>query len=80
LAEQRGHILKMPQCNFCKKQYEIPRGLTFVLLNGEALHFCSSKCQKNHKLGRVGKKTNWVRKEKKVKSVEVAKEKPAVKK
>jgi len=52
----------MPECSFCKSQYEIPRGLTFVLLSGELLHFCSSKCQKNHQLGRKGEKTNWVRK------------------
>jgi len=57
----------MTECSFCKKNYEIPRGLTFVLPNGELLYFCSSKCQKNYKLGRVGKKVNWVRKAKKVK-------------
>ncbi len=54
----------MPECSFCKKSYELPRGLTFVLGNGEVLYFCSSKCQKNNKLGRVGKKMNWVKKEK----------------
>ena len=57
----------MPECSFCKKHYEIPRGLAFVLESGEILYFCSSKCQKNHKLGRIGKKVNWVRKKKKVK-------------
>ena len=59
----------MPECSFCKKSYEIPRGMTFVLLNGEVLYFCSSKCQKNNKLGRIGKKTTWVKKEKKLKKV-----------
>jgi len=59
----------MPQCSFCKNQYEFPRGTTFVLPNGEVLYFCSSKCQKNNKLGRVGKKVNWVRKQKKVKEI-----------
>ena len=57
-----GQKLKMPECSFCKTQYEIPRGLTFVLPNGEILYFCSSKCQKNRKMGRNSKKVNWVRK------------------
>ena len=52
----------MPQCSFCKRQYEVPRGLTFVLPNGEILYFCSSKCQKNNRLGRNSKKVNWIRK------------------
>jgi len=72
----------MPECSFCKKNYTIPRGLTYVLESGAVLHFCSSKCQKNKKLGRKGEKTNWVRKkgkevkmeeEKTVKKVEVKK-------
>tara|TARA_Y100000310_G_scaffold298381_1_gene332288 strand:- start:15599 stop:15802 length:204 start_codon:yes stop_codon:yes gene_type:complete len=65
----------MPECSFCKRQYEFPRGMTLVLANGDLLRFCSSKCQKNNKLGRIGKKVNWVRKEKKVAKVsgEVAK-------
>ena len=52
----------MPECSFCKKNYNIPQGLTYVLVNGEILYFCSSKCQKNNKLGRRGDKTNWVKK------------------
>jgi len=52
----------MPQCSYCKKNYENPRGLTFVMTNGEILYFCSSKCQKNHKLGRKSEKVNWIRK------------------
>ncbi len=56
----------MPECSFCKTQYEFPRGMSLVLANGDVLYFCSSKCQKNNKLGRIGKKVNWVRKEKKV--------------
>ena len=56
----------MPKCSFCGKNYDVPHGLTFVLPNGEVLYFCSSKCWKNHKLGRRGDKRNWVRKNKKV--------------
>jgi len=60
----------MPECSFCKKPYDIPRGMPYVLISGEALHFCSSKCQKNNKLGRIGKKVKWVKKAKKVKKTE----------
>jgi len=60
----------MPKCSFCGEDYDVPRGLTYVLLNGEVLYFCSSKCQKNYKMGRRGDKQNWVRKVKKLKDRE----------
>lgn len=69
----------MPKCSFCGKMYDVPRGISFVLPNGTVLHFCSSKCFKNHKLGRVGKKTTWVVKEKKgQKKQEIVEEKQEV--
>lgn len=52
----------MPKCSFCGENYEFPRGLTLALNDGVVLHFCSSKCRKNWKLGRKSKKTEWVRK------------------
>lgn len=53
----------MPRCSFCKQNYEIPRGLTLILNDGNILYFCSSKCRKNQlKLKRDNKKVNWVRK------------------
>ncbi len=55
----------MPTCSFCKKNYEIPRGLTIFLLSGKSLHFCSSKCRRNMALKRDSKKVNWVKREKK---------------
>lgn len=55
----------MPKCSFCGKQYEIPRGLTFVLPSGDVLYFCSSKCEKNYKMGRKPKKQKWIKKSKK---------------
>ncbi len=58
----------MPKCSFCGKQYEWPRGLTFVKTDGTVLHFCSSKCRKNLKLGRKSKKVKWIKKEKKGKT------------
>ncbi len=52
----------MPACSFCKKNYEAPRGLTIFAFDGRSIFFCSSKCQRNAKLGRDSKKVNWVRK------------------
>lgn len=62
----------MPICSFCKKRYEIPRGITLILNDGRSLHFCGSKCKNNNRLGRDSKKVNWVRRDKKgeVESVE----------
>jgi large subunit ribosomal protein L24e len=51
----------MPTCSFCKRSFNAPRGITVFTLDGKALHFCKSKCRKNHKLGRDGRKVNWVR-------------------
>lgn len=59
----------MPKCVFCGTQYEIPRGLTFVMKDGTINHFCSSKCRKNKLMKR--RKVRWVLKEKKVKEVKV---------
>jgi large subunit ribosomal protein L24e len=52
----------MPKCSFCHSMYEFPRGLTYVLIDGTVMHFCSSKCRKNFKMGRKNKKVKWVRK------------------
>jgi len=53
----------MPRCSFCKQNYEFPRGLTYILNDGNILYFCSSKCRRNQlKLKRDNKRVNWVRK------------------
>ncbi len=52
----------MPKCSFCQASYEFPRGLTYVLIEGSVMHFCSSKCRKNFEMGRKNKKVKWVRK------------------
>jgi len=52
----------MPKCSFCKKPYEFPHGLTYVLNDGTVIHYCSSKCRKNHALKRKSHKTKWVKK------------------
>ena len=59
----------MPTCSFCKKIYRNPRGLTIFTFDGRSIFYCSSKCRRNAELGRDPKKTNWVKKTKKDKSV-----------
>jgi len=54
----------MPRCSFCKKYYKEPFGLTIFTSEGKAVHYCSSKCRKNHELGRDGKKLGWIKKRK----------------
>jgi ribosomal protein L24E len=54
----------MPTCMFCRKSFKEPRGLTIFTFDGRSVHFCSSKCRKNHELGRDGRKTKWVIKRK----------------
>ena len=55
----------MPKCSYCGKEYDIPRGLTFVTIDGTVKHLCSSKCRKNMKMNR--RKVRWISKKKKVK-------------
>lgn len=55
----------MPTCSFCKKEYEIFKGVTEVQKDGSLKFYCSSKCRKNAKLGRDSKKVLWVKKKKK---------------
>ncbi|MFZ5955445.1 MAG: 50S ribosomal protein L24e [Nanoarchaeota archaeon] len=56
----------MPVCSFCKKSYEIPRGMTIVQKDGTIKYFCSSKCRKNFEMGRDARKVKWVKKQKKI--------------
>jgi len=54
----------MPTCSFCKRHYEFPRGLTIFQLDGKTIHYCSSKCRRNHALKRDPRKVNWVKRDK----------------
>jgi large subunit ribosomal protein L24e len=60
----------MPSCSFCKKHYNLPRGLTVFTFDGRSVHFCSSKCKRNLDLKRDPKKVNWIKREKKGKKAE----------
>ena len=58
----------MPVCSFCKQQYEFPRGTTIVGKDSVVRYYCSSKCRKNAKIGRISKKVKWVTKSDAVKA------------
>ncbi|MFC1786470.1 50S ribosomal protein L24e [Halobacteriota archaeon] len=60
------------KCSFCGTSIELGTGKMFVRSDGDVYFFCSSKCENNFALGRVPRKTGWVRK--KVKKM--AKNKP----
>jgi large subunit ribosomal protein L24e len=49
------------KCSFCGKTIPKGRGKMLVKNDGRAFHFCGSKCQKNHSLGRDGKRTAWTK-------------------
>ncbi|UCC91583.1 MAG: 50S ribosomal protein L24e [Candidatus Aenigmatarchaeota archaeon] len=54
------------KCSMCKSNIPKGSGKMFVRNDGKIFYFCSSKCQKNWKLGRVAKKLKWASSEKKV--------------
>jgi len=50
------------KCSFCGREIEPGTGKMLVLNDGTILYFCSSKCEKNWRLGRDPRKVEWVRK------------------
>ncbi|MFZ1971180.1 MAG: 50S ribosomal protein L24e [Candidatus Nanoarchaeia archaeon] len=60
----------MPKCSYCGKDYELPRGLTFVKTDGNVKYLCSSKCRKNMLMGK--RKVRWILKSKDKKKVSKA--------
>ena len=69
----------MPTCSFCRRRYKEPRGLTIFTFDGRSIHYCSSKCRRNHKLKRDPRKVNWVKRDKKMNKSEKIAEKIAEK-
>ncbi|NIO19480.1 MAG: 50S ribosomal protein L24e [Candidatus Aenigmarchaeota archaeon] len=55
------------KCSTCKNNVQKGSGKMFVRNDGRVFYFCSSKCQKNWKLGREPKKLKWVSSTKKEK-------------
>jgi|TARA_Y100000310_G_scaffold31664_1_gene30002 ribosomal protein L24E len=58
----------MPECSYCGKLYDLHKGLTLVLKDGNIKHLCSSKCKKNMLMKR--RKVRWISKSKKGNDVE----------
>lgn len=53
----------MPNCSYCKQDYDVHKGLTYILKDGTIKHLCSSKCKKNMLMKR--RKVRWISKKKK---------------
>jgi large subunit ribosomal protein L24e len=49
----------MPRCAFSGDEIPKGRGILFVKKDGSLYYFCSSKCRKNYKLKREGRKQKW---------------------
>ncbi len=50
------------KCNFCGEEIDKGREKIFVALKGNALYFCSGKCEKNQlKLRRKPRKIKWTK-------------------
>ncbi|HID05393.1 MAG TPA: 50S ribosomal protein L24e [Aigarchaeota archaeon] len=47
------------KCHFCGRDIEPGTGKMYVKNDGTILYFCSSKCEKNWKLGRDPRKLKW---------------------
>ena len=65
----------MVTCFFCGKDKNPVQGLHLIRNDGSIIYFCSSKCRKNHEMGR--KKLKWVSKQKGIGKIEAVEEEPA---
>lgn len=52
-------MMLMAKCSFCSGDIPEGGGKIFAKNDGKVLWFCNSKCEKNARLGRKGKKTRW---------------------
>jgi len=46
-------------CSFCGEQMEPGTGKMYVRKDGQIFFYCSTKCQKNHKMGRIPRRVRW---------------------
>jgi large subunit ribosomal protein L24e len=49
-------------CDYCGAEIDQGTGTMYVKVDGETMHFCSSKCEKNADLGRESRDVEWARK------------------
>ncbi len=54
------------KCSFCGQRINPGTGLMFVRRDGSMLFFCSSKCERNHRLGRKPHRVRWTERSRKV--------------
>ena len=50
------------KCSFCSRVIEPGKGKLYARKDGTVYYFCSSKCEKNVRLGRVTRRVEWARK------------------
>jgi len=60
--------MEMRKCSFCSGDIAIGTGKMFVKKDGTVLYFCSSKCEKNMRLGRIPRRVKWTGEYHKLKS------------
>jgi len=51
------------KCSICRTNIARGTGKMYVRNDGRIFYFCSSKCHKNFKLGRVEKGLKWARRD-----------------
>lgn len=56
------------KCSICRTNIQKGSGKMYVRNDGRIFYFCSSKCQKNFRMGRETKKLRWASREKKVRT------------
>ena len=52
-------MMEKRTCVFCGSAIELGTGKMFVKRDGTVHNFCSSKCEKNFKLGRLARRVAW---------------------
>ncbi len=53
------------KCSFCGGRINPGTGLMFVKRDGSILFFCSSKCERNYRLGRKARRVRWTERSRK---------------
>jgi len=54
-------MVEQHACSFCGGTLEPGTGKMFVKKDGTIFFFCSTKCQNNHKIGRVSRRVQWTK-------------------
>ena len=63
-------MVETKECSFCGNKIEPGTGKIFIKNDGQILHFCNSKCEKNMmNLKRKDRETKWTKKHAQEKAV-----------